>query len=170
MSRKGFTLTELTLAMALVGITLAIALPAFSNVMRSARLNGAVRQLVSDVREVRSQAVATGWDYRIVGYRDAEASFSNQYRVVARRSSASWPSDSAAPFRSDTQIAERWIDLASFHPGVTFSSSDPRFQVTFDSRGVSTDAATSFNPLQMIGADGESRSLNVSLIGRVTSE
>jgi len=172
MNRQGFTLTELALVLALVGIILAVTLPTFTEVLTRTRLDGAIRQMVSDLQEARSGAVATGWEYRVVGFRSAAThDRSNQYRVLARRSAGvSWPSDTAGVIESADLKAGAWINVPAFHAGVTISAPQDRFEVTFDSRGTSADAATDFNPLQMIGKNGDTKSVSVSVVGGITSQ
>jgi prepilin-type N-terminal cleavage/methylation domain-containing protein len=172
MDRRGFTLPELALALALVGIVLAVTLPAFMEVLDRTRLDGAIRQMVSDLQEARSEAVATGWEYRVVGYRNISTNDrANQYRVIARRTAGvSWPADTAGVLENDTQMAGAWVDVPAFHSGITISASQDRFEVTFDSRGTSSDAATEFNPLELVGKNGASKSVSVSVVGGITSQ
>lgn len=64
----GFTLVEHVVVVGIVIVMMAVGLPYFSSMIRGSRLDGAARQLVSDVREARSRATLTGWQYRIFGF------------------------------------------------------------------------------------------------------
>jgi prepilin-type N-terminal cleavage/methylation domain-containing protein len=172
MSRRGFTVMELMVAVALGAILAAMAAPGFVEMVRRGRQFSAVRRVVSDLRDARSRAISTGWEYRVVGYdADTTGDRPNQYRVLARRSTAvAWPGEEDAPFQSDTQLAARWVDVAAEYPGVRFDSEDTRFELTFDSRGTAADASDDFNPLRVIGHDGLESSLTVSVVGGIRAE
>ncbi len=167
MSAKGFTVLEVLVAMAVGSVVIMIAVPALNEVVRRARHGAAVRRVLDDVREARSRAIRTGWEYRLVGYdSDETGARRNQYRILARQSTAvAWPGEEDAPFESSTQLALSWIDVASEYPGIDFDSTSARFQLTFDPRGTAPDASTSFNPLHVRGPDGLDVSLTVSVVG-----
>ncbi len=153
--------------MALGAIVLAVAVPSFDAVLDRMRLNTAMRQVLSDVREARSQAISMGWEYRIVGYdTDATVARRNQYRVFARRSAAvDWPDEDVVPFVSDTTRAGAWVDVGSAYPGVEMDAGQTRFVLTFDARGTAPGAAAAFNPLRLTGEDGMETSVSVSVVG-----
>ena len=67
-SKNGFSVIELLVAIALGAIVITIAVPGFTETVRRTRHGSAVRRVVSDLREARSEAIATGWEYRVVGY------------------------------------------------------------------------------------------------------
>jgi len=167
MSAKGFTVLEVFVAMAVGSVVLMVSVPALTGAAKRARHAAAVRLVIDDVREARSGAIRTGWEYRLFGYdSDETGARRNQYRIQARRSSAvAWPGEEVAPFESDTQLALSWIDVASEYPGIDFDSTSARFQLTFDPRGTAPDASTSFNPLHVRGPDGLDVSLTVSVVG-----
>lgn len=148
--RRGFSIIELMLAMCIVLTLVSITVPSISALMRNYRRDAATQQIVGDVRKARSQAILTGWQYRVVGYNNgASSAFKNQYRLLGRRSTAvSWPSTTAASFSSSTQFAEDWVNLPALYPGIRLNPSDATadFYVTFDARGVRTEL-DSFGPL-----------------------
>lgn len=169
--RKGFTAIELLVAVAMAAILIAASMPFFLGTIQRSRLDGAVRQIVSDVRDARSRAITTGWQYRIFGYNaGASSAFRNQYRFMARRSaSVGWPADTAAPFQSATQMAGEWININTLYPGVSLNPQDgtPRFWVAFDARGAAFEIDDSFNPLVVASQAGAARSLRVSVAGSI---
>ncbi len=158
-------------AITLGAILLAVAVPAYGEIVERVRHSAAVRQVISDVREARSHAISKGWEYRIVGYdSDSTTARRNQYRVLARRSSAvAWPDEDVAPFTSDTQHADRWVDVETWFPNVNIDTDDPRFEITFDSRGTVPDPSA-FNPMTILSHDGTESRLNISTIGGVRIE
>jgi type IV fimbrial biogenesis protein FimT len=54
---KGFTLMELILVVAIMGILTTIAIPTFQEIMAQRRLNGAARLVMTDLLNARMQAV-----------------------------------------------------------------------------------------------------------------
>jgi prepilin-type N-terminal cleavage/methylation domain-containing protein len=166
-SRKGFTLTELLVALTIGGFILALALPAFMTTVRRSRLAAAARQVATDLREARSQAITSGWEYRLVGYDATSSTRRNQYRCLGRSSAAgAWPDIDSAPFRSTTQYASAWTDIGSAFPGVGLQSADAGFEVTFDARGAAPAADDDFNPLTVSGTIG-SATVTVAMSGSI---
>lgn len=168
MNDKGFSVVDLLVALTIAALLTTITLPALDDAVRSARLDGATRRLVSEAREIRTRAVSNGWEFRLVGYgsgsTDARA---NQFRVIGRSSSAvGWPDESSPVLASDTQVAEAWVDLGTDYAGVAIDSSgsNERFEITFDARGKAD--ATTFAGLTLSKND-KTRTLAVSSAGSV---
>ena len=57
-SARGFTLIEMTIVVAIILIITAVALPAISQFIRNYRVNGALRDVSSEISTARSQAIA----------------------------------------------------------------------------------------------------------------
>jgi len=156
-------------ALALGGLVMLVAVPGLWGILQRSRLDAAVRHMVADLHDARSQAITTGWEYRIVGFDSGSSLNANQYRLLARNSSsASWPADDAAPMLSSTQYAGSWVRIDSMYPGVNLDYTSPRFELTFDSRGTAAGAAANFNPLRLIGHDGDEARVQVSVVGGIT--
>lgn len=60
--RRGFTLTELMIAIAVMGLVLAASIPAMGRFMQSWRLNGEIDQLAGFLRGARSTAIMKNRD------------------------------------------------------------------------------------------------------------
>src|SRR6185295_1181769 len=112
------------------------------------------------------------WEYRVVGYTTKSTGLhASQYRVLGRQSSAvAWPAENAAPFASDTQRAKGWVDVGSQYPGVLLDGPDADFLVTFDSRGTAAGAGATFNPVQVLGKNGLTTSITVSVVGGIRAD
>lgn len=146
-----------------------IAVPALSEILHRARLDGAVRQLAGEVNRARSRAVTTGWEYRVVGFDGAASVNANAFRTLARRTSAvAWPADDAAQTLTSTQYAGPWVAIPEQYRGVSVDCDGTRFEVTFDARGTAAGAATTFNSVRLIGHNGLDKSVDVSVVGNVT--
>jgi prepilin-type N-terminal cleavage/methylation domain-containing protein len=168
-SKPGLTLVELVIAMMIMVVLLAVAIPAFQALLQRSQLDAAVRQVMSNVREAQSRATLTGWQYRLVGYDiDAGNGFQNQYRVIGRSSSAvAWPAETGPNFSSATQMAGAWIDVNRMFPDVKLDTADAttRFYVSYDSRGVAFEI-NSF-PLNLTHKSGQKQCLGVTAAGSI---
>lgn len=159
---------ELLVAVTIGGLIVLAGVPAMTNLLRRSRVETVTRQVLSDVREARSRAITTGWEFRVVGYHATTGgNWSNQYRLLGRRSSAfAWPDDDDAPFSSSNQYAGPWVDVSTQQAGVRLEPSATSFTLTFGPRGAPT-STTGFAPL-VVANDDVSRSLTVSTGGAVS--
>lgn len=57
-SRKGYTLVEMMIVISVIGILVAVTVPAFSGYIRRTRIEGSRNQLVTDIYFARSTAIA----------------------------------------------------------------------------------------------------------------
>jgi len=80
----GFSLTEMSVAIVILGIALAVTVPSFNNSLRRARYDRAASELQSDLRLAISESKATGrtliLDFGASGYSVMDAADSNVVR------------------------------------------------------------------------------------------
>lgn len=76
--QRGFTLLELIVVMALIGLMSAIALPEFIAWRTQARYNDAAQEIAATLREARSQALSRNLQHRVEFDVD-----NRQYRITA---------------------------------------------------------------------------------------
>ena len=171
---RGFSMLEVMVVCAIFMIVASIVFPKFTRLIHNYRRDAAMQQIAGDTRRARTEAIRTGWQYRIFGFNSGASSpYKNQYRFQARSSGAiSWPSDTAAAFSSSTQMAGQWIDIGTRFPGVRVNPSDgtERFWVAFDSRGVRIELDDSFDPLYVSIQASMARQVDVTAVGSVKTQ
>jgi len=118
---NGFTLVELIIVIALLGIALAIAAPSFGNYLERHNLRAAARAISSDIFLTRARAVSENKQYRMT-FDQAD----NSYCVLKRNEDdTAW--DPAGPKRS----------LYAFSSGLYFNFED-KININFQTRGTVT--------------------------------
>ncbi|MHB8169962.1 MAG: GspH/FimT family pseudopilin [Thermincolia bacterium] len=68
--RKGFTLVEVLVVMAIIGIVFAMTMPAFEPMEQSVALKGAARELAVHLRYAQQKAISEGVHHTIYVYPD----------------------------------------------------------------------------------------------------
>jgi Tfp pilus assembly protein FimT len=169
--RGGYTLVELVVVVGILIVLTAIGLPFFSAMMQNSRLDAATRQIADDIREARSKATQSGWDYKIVGFNAGGSStYKNQYRLLGRKTGVAWPADTGPNLQTSTQMAGPWINFNQLYQNVSLnpSVSTESFYVSFNSRGAVFESM-SF-PLTITLQSGGSRQVTVTSIGGVRTQ
>jgi len=172
MRERGLSLVEIVIVISITTVMAMVALPAFMNYQRTARLNGASREVAAAIQEARWRAVQTGWQFRIVGYGDeAATTLKNRFRLIARSSTTvTWPLDTASPTSSSTVIVEPWVNVGTNYPGVYVNpgvtTASGRFVATFDPRGAAIERV-SVSPLVVEDIQQRARSVQVSSVGSI---
>ena len=82
-NKTGFTLIELMIVVAILGIISAIAAPSFMNYMAQRRLNGAARMVMSDLMNARMLAVTLNRNVQVTFPTSAGASYTYDATVTA---------------------------------------------------------------------------------------
>ncbi len=113
--RRGFTLAELMVAMAVFAIMAAIAMPSYLSMQPGLRLNGAAREVLGKLMWARSKAVEQNSAYAVT--------FPTDHTLLI--TSGAW---------------SQTIDLQTDYSGITLSKSgsDP----TFNGRGTASGSTT----------------------------
>jgi Tfp pilus assembly protein FimT len=145
-----------------------IGLPFFTAMMQNSRLDAGTRQIAQDIREARSKATQSGWDYKIVGFNvGGSSTYKNQYRLVGRKTGVAWPADTGPNLQTSTQLAGPWINFNQLYQGVSLnpSVSTQSFYVSFNSRGAVFENLNF--PLTITLQSGGSRQVTVTSVGGV---
>ena len=143
--RGGFTIVELLVVVAIIGLVAAIAAPRFFNMVSVLRSRGAADQLAADLAWSRMTAVREG---RTVSVR---FNTSTSYSITV--------DNGAAILRT-----LRSRNLANDYPGTTVTSSASR--VAFDSRGLLRAGTATVT----VTRAARTRTLRVSPVGRIYRE
>lgn len=140
----GFTLVELMIVVALMGILSAIAVPNIMGQMPRYRLNGAARQVMSDLLSARMEAVSQNNEFRIL-FLD-----SKRYTIL---------NDADNDGSSDAGETTETKDLSTDYSDVSIAANnDPVFQP----RGTASNLAT----ITLTNSAG-TRNISISSTGRV---
>ena len=127
----GFTLLEMMVVLIIGGVLTAIAIPAFMKWAPKYRVNGAARQVFSEMMAARAKAISEGNDYVI--------SFDTGNNTYAIHDN----DDNDNPPVQDTNEEVKPIDIGAAYPGIEFGRvSSPRDSsatgvVTFTGTGTS---------------------------------
>jgi len=151
--QSGFSITELLVAVGILVIIAAVAMPYLLDTIRNSEFNAAIRQVASDARFARSLAVSRGGYYRL-------QTQGNSYRLEHSNSASSWTSPDA--------ITD-WQDLSSLYGGATIQSVSAADGAIFNSTGASVDSSNSVRSITITlqKPDGTSKVIQVGSTGNV---
>ena len=138
---RGFTLVEILVTVALIGIISAIAIPDWGTVLLTFRLNGATRQVQSELHRIKMKAVNENVDFQLV-YSDK----ANSYQVQRDGTLV------------ETKVLPEGIDLRTATSPLTLE---------FTPRGTPSSAGTV--TLKLCNTKGEGKNVVVRATGRMRS-
>jgi prepilin-type N-terminal cleavage/methylation domain-containing protein len=142
----GYSLLELLLVVAMIGVLAGFSLPLLTAAMQRSRANGAAEALATAIRDARMRAINNGWQYQVVAY-DSGGAVPNAFRIQgfnpANGGVAPLPGTLTSPrFYGFNQMSEAYIPLKTEFGNAQIQVTGGTFQVTFDSRGQLVGACT----------------------------
>ncbi len=127
--KAGVTLLEILVVVAIIAIIAAVGLPALVNALQRARTRGTAEVLSTAMRDARSRAIATGWQFRVFGFNAAGGASANRFRIEGRSLTApapAWPASAVpGPLPPGPVSADPWVVLANDYKGVALNVGDP---------------------------------------------
>ena len=157
-SQLGFTIVELMVALAVAGVLIGMALPAFNGLMAQRRLTAQVNDFMVAVQYARSEAAKRGTTVSLqsLDADDDANEWGEGYCVVIGN-----PGDCAGALRSFDPIGDSTLDAGG--------AMDGRDSITFNSRGLPVGAAA--GTIDLCNPDEDrGRQISLSLVGRVSSQ
>ena len=146
--QDGFTLVEILVALTIIGILSAIAIPNWSTLLPTHALNGAARQVQSELHRLKSRAVSENAAFRLV------FSTSNYTYTIEKYSGGSWTAT------GENKPLPEGITLAS--------TSDTT--LGFTSRGISSDSTDTPKTVKLCNNKGAGKNIVLSSTGRIRIE
>lgn len=172
--KEGFTLLELLVIVAGLGILAAATFPFFVGAMQRVRANGAAEVLAAAIRDARMRAIATGWQYRVRAF-DSGGAVANAFRIEGMdpTNGGAWPAattTSPPVFFGVNQVYEAYTDLDGEFGGaqIQIPGGGPDFLVSFDGRGQWAVPCVPVNCRVQVTTQGRQALLTVSAAGAVS--
>jgi prepilin-type N-terminal cleavage/methylation domain-containing protein len=135
----GYSLTEILVVVAIIGVLSLITVPAFMNFQRAGAFKSAMRVFTSDVRAARSLAIQNSYDTRIELVTGAEGQTTREYRFFASRDGTTWTPLTIRGRNNRFLERPTW-----FESGSNFSDigSDSRPDIIFHANGAAEISGT----------------------------
>ncbi len=141
---RGFTLLQVVIVVSIMACLAAIGIPFMNTALQTRRLNGATRQITSDLRYVQSLAISKDGLYRLLAGTDASVSPARPNNYLIQSSpdgGTTW-----------AQIGQ-WVNIPAVYPGVTFTitatGGSSLTQIQFNSRGVALNPTNPTFPINV---------------------
>lgn len=153
MKNKGFTLTEVTVTLAVLGIMSAVSVPTYFSWLPRHRLQTSVRHIYDDMNMARSRAVKTNADIGI------EFNPSNEiYRIFI-------DADQDQTYNAGDTV----IKTGTLEDGVNITESTlTNNTYVFNSRGMSVDTTSSVYDIYLTNSSGLVMGVRVNTSGYLT--
>lgn len=170
-TQRGFTLTELLMAIVIAGILVAIALPSYSDLIASNRITAQANDFITTLATARSEAIRRGLPVCVKRLGTTEKDWSSGWEVFV-------DGTTARTFASDGDRCKTAGASLQTHDaltgGNTLSTGDNfKTSIRFNALGVAvnntdTGISDSFSLCRQDNGTGKSKSISVSTTGLVS--
>ncbi len=147
---KGFTLIELMIVMAILGIVLAIAAPNFTKYLHNTNLKNAVRDLAGDIHNTKQTAAAQAVHYEMIF-----DNTNNKYEIKKCGSNSTDPCNVKTADKSPASVAG-YIAIDS----LTYPSS----KISFQPRGTISPSGS----ITLKNDKGSTATITSTIMGKVS--
>jgi len=157
--QKGFTLMELMITIAIIGIISALALPSFRNILERQRLVGATEHLFANLQYARSEAIKQNQSIRF------QFDVNNWCYGVDDSGS---DCDCTTPSTCTVNTVQRVVD-SSDYANVVLAGTFSNDYIDFDPRqGFPVDASGASNSgVFTLSINGQTRDVGMNTVGRI---
>ncbi|HUP46401.1 MAG TPA: GspH/FimT family pseudopilin [Thermoanaerobaculia bacterium] len=135
---RGYSLTEALVVVAIIGVISLVSIPNFMAMYRSMKIKGAVRQLTSDIRAARQEAV-TRYRPVMVSFGTTAAEKHSYWIHLWNPTTSQWVQRKAAVLEPETTLANRTVYFTAigFPDAMTPAGpgTDDRNEIIFESTG-----------------------------------
>lgn len=186
-NQRGYTLTELMIVVAIIGVLAAMAVPSYNKFIAHSNLNGAAREIASDLRGARVAAIKEGVQYALYyGTWSASSTTTTQFQVLRALAdqTPSYPtfvSGAAVPISQPFTVTNIYVLSNLGYNGIMVQvpQTIPIFQktgivssglsVNFASSSVTTASFSTTAPSNIIltNSYGETKTISISTSGKV---
>lgn len=150
--KPGFSLIELVMVAVIVAVLTLIAVPFFRGTIVQRRMSGAASQILGDIRQMQSSAIAQGRTYRLI-----TGSFTGVNPTRPGQYCIQWSTDLGNTWTpSDPNAGCAWVNIPVLFPnaGMGFSIKDNPLtttlnEVRFSSRGIASHPSNTNYPFKI---------------------
>ncbi|HEU4887272.1 MAG TPA: GspH/FimT family pseudopilin [Thermoanaerobaculia bacterium] len=109
----GYSLTEILVVVAIIGVLSLITVPAFMNFQRASVFKSAMRIFSTDLRAARAAAIQQSYDVRVELTTGAEGPTTKEYRFFASRDGVNWTPLTVRKASSKVLEGPVWLESAT---------------------------------------------------------
>ncbi len=168
-ARRGFTLAELIVTLAILATLAAFGLPALAGAVQRYRVDSAAAELASALRQAQGRAASQGGFFRVHLGTDPAVNLPNSYRIEREPGTGTnWPPPNAT-VQMNVGVVTDWVDLSRQYGPVTVSApvdSAGRTLnwITYNNRGAFGDPTGPITPpatVTLTNPGGRTRTITV---------
>jgi Tfp pilus assembly protein FimT len=164
--KAGYSALELLLVVAMIAVIAAMSMPFITGAVLRARANGAAEVLATAIRDARTRAVTTGYQYRVSAY-DGTGAVPNAFRIEGSADGgATWPATGTVTTPAGP-LNDAYTDLAKGFGNAQVQVAGGTFRVALDSRGQRVGACVPATCVVQVTTPGRTATVTVTQAGGV---